>query len=110
MNQKRPFNINIPSDYFWSAGRAGRFGLGDDWQIRLRGRIRVGLCGCKEDTDCCKILWLLKNSFSEKCSKKLCATMPYKRRSQFSGHFLSPDLVRFTRNGTFSTATPDCNS
>ena len=50
-----PFNINIPSDYFWSAGRAGRFGLGDDWQIRLRGRIRAGLCGRNEDTDCCKI-------------------------------------------------------
>jgi len=34
--------------------------------------------------------WLLKNSFSRKCSGKLCARMPYKRRSQFSGHFLSP--------------------
>ena len=37
----------------------------------------------------------MKNSFSEKCSKKLCATMPYKRRSQFSGHFLSPDFGPF---------------
>jgi len=32
-----PFNINIHSDYVWSAGRAGGFGLGDDWQIRLPG-------------------------------------------------------------------------
>jgi hypothetical protein len=31
-----PFNVNIPSDYVWSTGRAGGFGLGDDWQIRLR--------------------------------------------------------------------------
>jgi hypothetical protein len=33
----------------------GGFGLGDDWQIRLRDTIRDGLCEFKEDTDCCKI-------------------------------------------------------
>jgi hypothetical protein len=46
-------------------------------------------------------LWLLKNSFSEKCSKNLCATMPYKRRSQFSGHFLSPDFGAFQAKQDF---------
>src|SRR5215468_8763809 len=59
-----PFNINIPSDYVWSAGRAGGFGLGDDWQIRLRGTIRAGSCGCKEDTDCCKIASLTMPALS----------------------------------------------
>src|SRR5215831_19320359 len=38
---------------------------------------------------------LLKNSIAEKCSEKLCARMPYKRRSQFSGHFLSPHFGAF---------------
>jgi len=32
---------------------------------------------------------------TEKCSEKLCARMPYKRRSQFSRHFLSPDFGAF---------------
>ena len=41
------------------------------------------------------ISWLLKNSIAEKCSEKLCARMPYKQRSQFSGHFLSPDFGAF---------------
>src|SRR5215469_8948689 len=31
----------------------------------------------------------------EKCSEKLCARMPHKRRSQFSEHFLSPDFGAF---------------
>src|SRR5215510_15529388 len=59
-----PFNINIPSDYVGSAGRVGGFGLGDDWQIHLRGRIRAGLCGCKEDTDCSKMITLIIGSMS----------------------------------------------
>src|SRR5262252_2064541 len=40
-------------------------------------------------------LEMLKNSISEKCSEKFCARMPCKRRSHFSGHFLSPDFGAF---------------
>src|SRR5215472_2078239 len=54
----------------------------------------------------CYRLCLLKNSIARKCSEKLCARMPYKRRSQFSGHFLSLDFGDFTRKRTFSTDTP----
>jgi hypothetical protein len=39
--------------------------------------------------------WLLKNSISKEWSEELCARMPYKRRSQFSGYFLSPDFGLF---------------
>lgn len=41
---------------------------------------------------------LLKTSISGKCSEEFCARMPYKRRSQFSGHFLSP----FNSQGDFT--------
>jgi hypothetical protein len=42
----------------------------------------------------CIALWLLKNSLSRKCSKKLCARIPYKR------------LSTVLRKMEFSTATP----
>jgi hypothetical protein len=54
----------------------------------------------------CYGLWLLKNSLTQNCSKKLCARRPYKRLSPFSGHFLSLNFWLFGGNQSFSTATP----
>src|SRR5580692_9031225 len=49
----------------------------------------------------CNRLWLLKNSISQNWSKKLCARKLYKRLSEFSGHFLSPQFWLFGRKLEF---------
>ena len=42
-----------------------------------------------------EISWLLKNSRARNSPKKLCIGLPYKRRSWFSRHFLSPKFSLF---------------
>jgi len=58
----------------------------------------------------CNGLWLLKNSISRNWSKKLCARMPYKRRSRFWWTFATPSRRRFFQKRGFSTATPVLDS
>src|SRR5215831_6112772 len=46
-------------------------------------------------------MWLLKNSLTGKWSKKVCNRKPYKRRSQFSRHFVSLQVWLFGRTMEF---------
>jgi hypothetical protein len=48
-----------------------------------------------------KQAWLLKNSFALNYPKQKCARMPYKRRSQFSRHYVSPKFWLFGRKLDF---------
>ena len=55
---------------------------------------------CNRDFEC-NGLWLLKNSLPGKRSKKLCARMPYKRRSRFSWTFSIPQVLPVLRKMDF---------
>jgi hypothetical protein len=59
------------------------------------------IANCNNVGFVCNRPWLLKNSLTRKRSKKLCARMPYKRRSPFRETFSIPKISAVFRKGDF---------